>query len=86
MTLMSDNKITHLIIDRTFVDNGVRWIIDYKTASPENMDEEQFFSQQRLLYQKQLQTYAIAMRHLAETPIRMGLYFPLFAGWCECEE
>lgn len=86
ITLMLDNKATHLIIDRTFIDKDTCWIIDYKTTAPEHISPEEFFVQQRALHQKQLQTYAIAMLNLLQkNTIRLGLYFPLFAGWCEWE-
>ncbi len=47
------------VIDRTFVDaGGVRWIIDYKTATPaQGQSREEFLNDQASRYQSQLATY-----------------------------
>ena len=74
LTLAIDDKIQHIIIDRTFIDKGVRWIIDYKTTSNDNNLEQ---------YRAQLATYAKAMSIIDNRPIRVGLYFPMLASWHE---
>lgn len=85
LTAVINNKIEHIIIDRCFVDNtGTQWIIDYKTATPQNgTDTTQFLQQQHELHHKQLQRYAQAMAQLTQKPIKCGLYFPLWGGWLE---
>jgi len=71
-------------IDRTFVDEqGVRWIIDYKTSEHRGGDIEQFLDNEKLRYQEQLERYARLMFQREARPIRLGLYFPLLGGWRE---
>ncbi|KPJ67108.1 MAG: hypothetical protein AMJ43_05950 [Coxiella sp. DG_40] len=84
-TLIENNEIKHLIIDRTFVDNSTRWIIDYKTSTfnVNDLNIKDFLSNQFQLHRDQLETYARAIHHLDNRPIRLGLYFPMFAGWYE---
>ena len=43
------------IIDRTFIENGVRWIIDYKSLELSNHTNLQFTAEQ---YREQLEAYA----------------------------
>lgn len=72
---------THLslsIIDRTFIDNGVRWIIDYKVTDPKEDLQEL-----RKRYQSQLETYANLIHQIDPRHIKLGLYFPLTSTWIE---
>ena len=76
--------VVHIIVDRTFVDqDGVRWIVDYKTSSHEGTDVEGFLDLQQQRYRPQLEKYAALFRNLDGRPLRLGLYFPLLAGWRE---
>ena len=65
------------IIDRTFVDLGVRWIIDYKFSTI-GADEtaEQFATKQTSAYQGQLRHYANLYKGLQDNPVSCALYFP----------
>ncbi|WP_347332844.1 UvrD-helicase domain-containing protein [Marinimicrobium locisalis] len=67
------------VIDRSFVAEGVRWIIDYKSSQPEaNQSPETFLAEQAEFYRPQLARYAKALRDLGEQrPIKTALYFPL---------
>ena len=66
------------VVDRSFVDGGIRWIIDYKTAAPAvGQSDQQFLKQQVAQYQEQLQRYARLFEEPTATPIRKALYFPL---------
>jgi len=68
------------VIDRTFVDGGVRWIIDYKT-SLHSGKLEKFYDDQVVRYREQLERYARLLRQQEELPVKLGLYFPLLGGW-----
>ena len=71
------------VMDRVFRDDtGARWIADYKTSSHEGGDLDAFLDRERIRYEKQLARYAEA---LGEPRTRLGLYFPLLAGWREWE-
>lgn len=77
-------RLVNIIIDRTFVDaEGTRWIIDYKTSRHEGGDREAFLDQEQARYRGQLERYAAILAELEDRPIRLGLYFPLLAGWRE---
>ena len=77
-------KLSETVIDRTFVDeNGVRWIIDYKTGSHEGGSLETFLDNEQKRYREQLERYARLMIQRDSRPIRLALYFPLLGGWRE---
>ncbi|NKB47265.1 MAG: hypothetical protein GKR77_05695, partial [Legionellales bacterium] len=79
-----DGQYRSIVIDRTFVDEqGIRWIIDYKTVESLPQDLDAFLQQQRQQHQDQLNTYAAIIAGLTETTpqIHCALYFPQWAGW-----
>ena len=72
-----------LVLDRTFVEDGTRWIIDYKTSSHTGGDLQGFLASEAKRYREQLQVYKNAVA-LAETrPIKTALYFPLLDEFLE---
>ena len=76
--------VERLIIDRTFVAEGTRWIVDYKTSTHEGANLDGFIRSEVERYQGQLQRYAAAMRQVDKRPIKVALYFPLparFESW-----
>ncbi len=93
LTGIVDGQRINAVIDRTFVDDqGVRWIIDYKTGMHEGGNAEAFLDREQERYRHQLERYA-RMMHAGGAPqgdllrsawrIRLGLYFPLLGGWRE---
>jgi len=76
LSRLSDN-IEHFIIDRTFVDDGVRWIVDYKTSEDAQNDMSEFLTQEREHYREQLENYARLVSEFDSRPIKLALYFPL---------
>ncbi len=66
-------------IDRTFVDeNGVRWVIDYKTGEHLGANLENFFNEETERYRPQLDQYAAFIKENGETrPIKKALYYPM---------
>ncbi len=66
-------------VDRTFVDGGVRWVVDYKTDRAAAGQEAAAFMKERFEhYRPQLESYAGMLAQLdAEVAIRIALYFPL---------
>ena len=80
-----NGNFKNVILDRTFVDeNGIRWIVDYKTGTTDgNIDD--FLDNEVQRYRNQLMQYKIIMSGCDSRPIRLGLYFPLFAQWREVE-
>ncbi len=83
-----ERDIVNVAIDRTFVDqNGVRWIIDFKTGSHEGGDPAAFLDNEQRRYRAQLETYALLVSALQDAggsiPVRLGLYFPMMSAWRE---
>lgn len=77
-----DGEPQRYVIDRSFIDDqGVRWIIDYKTGDHLDSDITRFLDDEQVRYRAQLENYARIVRELEDRPIRLALYFPLFADW-----
>ena len=71
------------VLDRTFVADGTRWIIDYKTGTHAGGSPEGFLDNEQARYRTQLETYGSLIRSMDSRPIRLGLYFPMLQGWRE---
>ena len=72
------------IIDRTFVDDNERWIIDYKYTKPiDNESEHRFCQRQIESYKPQLDHYAQLYQKLDSKKVRCALYFPQTAVFIE---
>jgi len=85
LTGVIDQKIKHIIIDRTFVDeNNIRWIIDYKTGAHQGGGLSEFLKHEQERYQQQLDHYALIYSQLENRPIKKALYFPMIPAWIEC--
>jgi ATP-dependent exoDNAse (exonuclease V) beta subunit len=84
LTGVLDGHLRRMVIDRTFVDEqGVRWIIDYKTSAHEGGDVDRFLDQEVERYRLQMERYARAFQMLESREVRTGLYFPLLQAWRE---
>ena len=70
-------EIAHIALDRTFVSEGVRWIVDFKTGAHEGADAAAFLDREVERYRPQLERYARIVRGLDARPIRLALYYPL---------
>lgn len=74
----TDLKLRENIVDRTFIVDGVRWIIDYKNSEPNlGQTHEEFISQEINSYRAQLMRYKLCFLALGESEIKTALYFPL---------
>lgn len=83
---MVDGELVHAVIDRTFIDEqGVRWIVDYKTSRPDPGEElAVFVSREASRYAPQMAVYRQLMVALdGAVPLRVALYFPLAEAWYE---
>ncbi|BFM11597.1 UvrD-helicase domain-containing protein [Simiduia litorea] len=66
------------IIDRTFIAQGVRWVVDYKSAKPRpEQSMASFLGEQTELYRGQLKNYLSLAKRLGPEPVKSALYFPL---------
>lgn len=74
-----------IVIDRTFVDKGTRWIVDYKTSCPASSESlDDFIQREKEAYSKQLGFYQQALHSIdsfrqSTTKVsnyQQALYFP----------
>ena len=77
LTAIVDDGFGHNVIDRTFVADGVRWIIDYKTGEHGGGSLEKFLADEEERYRPQLARYRKAFAGIERRPIHTALYFPL---------
>jgi len=81
---MDNGAVVHVTLDRTFVADGVRWIVDFNTGRHEGGAVDAFLSREVERYRGQLERYARLVRALDARPIRLALYYPLVkGGWRE---
>jgi hypothetical protein len=84
LTAVEAGRLVNVIIDRTFVDDdGVRWIIDYKTGVHSGGGLDKFLDNEAARYRPQLKRYADILVSSESRPIRAGLYFPVYGAWRE---
>lgn len=86
LTFFQDNRYIRNIIDRTFVADGIRWIIDYKTGTHKGGGKnlEIFLDSEVQRYRQQLDRYEnVLKKHGEKLPIKKALYFPLLKAWRE---
>jgi ATP-dependent helicase/nuclease subunit A len=77
-------EVARVVFDRSFVDDqGVRWVIDYKTSQHIGGGLEEFLDREVERYRSQLQRYGALAKRLGPEPVRLGLYFPLMRAWRE---
>jgi ATP-dependent exoDNAse (exonuclease V) beta subunit len=77
-------EVARVVFDRSFVDDqGVRWVIDYKTSRHVGGGLEEFLDREVERYRPQLQRYAQLAKKLGPEPVRLALYFPLMRAWRE---
>ena len=85
LTSAVGDSVRRFILDRTFVEDGVRWIVDYKTSTHSGSDVDRFLDNEQQRYESKMQAYAQAMRAIDSRRIFLGLYFPVLRGWREWE-
>lgn len=79
-------RVVRVVFDRSFIDEqGVRWVIDYKTSHHGGGNLEEFLAREVERYAPQLHRYAQVARRLGPELVRVGLYFPLLGAWREWE-
>ncbi len=73
-TVSSGSRKRISIVDRTFIHDGIRWIIDYKTSMiPDDRDLP--LDQKALNHQLQLIRYAEIFEAIDSTPIKAAIFF-----------
>jgi ATP-dependent exoDNAse (exonuclease V) beta subunit len=85
ITYPEQGYATNLVLDRTFIDKGIRWIIDYKISSHTGGDLDGFLANESERYRAQLRRYRNAVALEESLPIKTALYFPLLDRFLELE-
>jgi hypothetical protein len=85
LTGVDGGDTVHVVLDRTFVANGERWIVDFKTGTHEGADATGFLDAEVERYRPQLERYQRIVAALDPArPIRLALYHPRVpGGWRE---
>jgi len=84
LTGLWQGQVTSVVIDRVRIDeDGVHWIVDYKTSTHEGGDLAAFLRQETERYRAQLQKYAEIYSAMTDAPVRTALYFPMLQEFCE---
>ncbi|MEM8769694.1 MAG: 3'-5' exonuclease, partial [Pseudomonadota bacterium] len=82
LTVAGDPAPENLIIDRTFLEDGVRCIVDYKTSiPPEGLPEADFLRREARRHRPQLERYGDALEALHGDRPRLALYFTALQPW-----
>jgi hypothetical protein len=80
LTIGAGTALEHVRLDRTFVADGRRWIVDFKTSSHEGGELSEFLDSEVARYAPQLERYARAVAALDTRPVQLALYFPLLGA------
>jgi len=77
-----DGRVQHIRVDRTFVEDGVRWLIDYKITEQQGGDAARFIAMQVEKYRPDMARYASVLALFDPRPVRCALYLPLLGAFC----
>ena len=79
-----NGQLESVILDRVRIDDdGVHWIVDYKTSSHEGGDLQGFLSAETDRYRPQLAKYVEIYRNYSNADVRCALYYPLLQEFVE---
>jgi ATP-dependent exoDNAse (exonuclease V) beta subunit len=77
LSVRAGAALEHIRLDRTFVTEGKRWIVDFKTSQHEGGGLNEFLDSEVARYAPQLERYAAAVAASDARPVQLALYFPL---------
>lgn len=81
-----DGVIRHVVIDRTFVADGVRWVVDYETSRHEGGGIERFLKEDAERYRPSLRRYVRFVEAIEPGQVvKAALYYPLLRVWHEVD-
>ncbi len=86
LTGLYDGAVDSIVLDRVRVDeDGVHWIVDYKTSTHEGGNLAGFLDAEVTRYRPQLRKYAAVYGAWAGIEPRCALYFPLLGEFVEIQ-
>ena len=74
LTAAEQGQTATYVVDRTFIEEGVRWVIDYKSAQLDESLPEPELVREAARHQAQLQGYAALFKHEGRA-IRLAVFF-----------
>ena len=79
LSAIENGSVNRYRLDRTFVDDdGIRWIVDYKSTAHDDGDGAQFAAEQvQTRHKAQLEKYGFLFSQVDARPIQLAVYFPL---------
>jgi hypothetical protein len=80
-----DGRMEHVRVDRTFVVDGTRWLVDYKITAQLGGDIRRFVQMQVDKYRPDMQRYLRVLRAFDPRPMRCAIYFPLLGEFAPVE-
>jgi ATP-dependent exoDNAse (exonuclease V) beta subunit len=80
-----DERLEHVRVDRTFIDDGTRWLIDYKITEQLGGDRNRFVRMQVDKYRPDMQRYVRVMHAFDPRPVQCALYLPLLGAFYPVE-
>ena len=67
----------NVIIDRLFIEDGVLWVIDFKTSSPQKEESiDAFIERQKRSHREQLLEYQAILQKHFNSPTKLAIYCP----------
>jgi len=80
-----DGELRNAVIDRSFVADGIRWVVDFKTSTHAGAGLEEFLQSEMDRYRPQLRLYRTLASRAGAEPVRAALYFPWLGEFREVE-
>jgi ATP-dependent exoDNAse (exonuclease V) beta subunit len=77
-----EGRLEHVRVDRTFIEDGTRWLIDYKITERLGGDPRRFVQMQVEKYLPDMERYARVLQVFDPRPVRCALYLPLLGAFC----
>lgn len=71
-----DGQLRNAVIDRSFVADGYRWVVDFKTSTHAGAGLEEFLESELERYRPQLSLYRTLASRSGPEPVKAALYFP----------
>lgn len=78
-------QVVRVVIDRVRIEDGVHWLVDYKTSSHEGGNLQGFIDQEVERYKPQLRLYRDIYGGMTGALLRTALYFPLLQQFVEVD-
>jgi ATP-dependent exoDNAse (exonuclease V) beta subunit len=83
LSAVVEGRLEHIRVDRTFVEKGTRWLIDYKSSAQQGGNLQRWIEMQVEKYRPDMDRYARVVGAWDRRPLRCALYLPLLGEFRE---